>query len=82
MQAMSRYMGGTDAALPVQWATKANREIDVFEVYTDNETWAGSIHPSQALCAEYRQKSGIDAKLVSVGFTATESASRTPTTRG
>ena len=64
-------MGGTDCALPMLYATQAEREIDVFEIYTDNETWAGSIHPSQAL-RQYRQKSGINAKLIVVGMTATE----------
>jgi 60 kDa SS-A/Ro ribonucleoprotein len=82
MRKMSRFMSGTDAALPVQWATKANREIDVFEVYTDNETWAGRQgHASQAL-QEYRQKSGRPAKLVSVGFTATESSIADPNDAG
>ncbi len=36
-------------------------------IYTDNETWAGEIHPCQAL-AEYRRASGIDARLVVVGM--------------
>lgn len=39
-------------------------------VYTDNETWAGTIHPHQAL-AEYRRTTGIPAKLIVVGMTAT-----------
>jgi 60 kDa SS-A/Ro ribonucleoprotein len=39
----------------------------VFVVYTDNETWAGKVHPSQAL-AEYRRKMGIPAKLVVMGL--------------
>jgi 60 kDa SS-A/Ro ribonucleoprotein len=81
MHAMSAYMGGTDAALPCIYAEKTGKEIDVFEVYTDNETWAGSIHPSQAL-RSYRQKSGIDAKLVSIGMTATESSIADPNDAG
>jgi 60 kDa SS-A/Ro ribonucleoprotein len=36
-------------------------------IYTDSETWAGSIHPAQAL-REYRQRMGIPAKLVVVGM--------------
>jgi 60 kDa SS-A/Ro ribonucleoprotein len=44
--------------------------IDTFIVYTDNETWAGSIHPAQAL-QQYRQVSGIPAKLIVVGMTST-----------
>lgn len=45
-------------------------EVDAFLVYTDNETWAGAVHPVQAL-KRYRQKTGIPAKLVVVGMTAT-----------
>ncbi len=45
-------------------------EVDTFVVYTDNETWAGTIHPVQAL-QRYRQEAGIPAKLIVVGMTAT-----------
>ena len=38
-----------------------------FVVYTGSETWAGAIHPVQAL-REYREKTGIAAKLVVVGM--------------
>jgi len=63
-------MGGTDCALPMIYALQNRLEVDVFVVYTDNETWAGRIHPSQAL-VQYRQATGIDAKLIVVGMTAT-----------
>jgi 60 kDa SS-A/Ro ribonucleoprotein len=63
--------GGTDCALPMLHATKHNLAVDVFHVYTDNETWAGAVHPFQAL-EQYRQKSGRDAKICVVGMTATE----------
>ena len=63
-------MGGTDCSLPMRHATEQGLAIDTFVVYTDNETWAGAVHPHQAL-VEYRQRSGIDAKLVVVGMTAT-----------
>ncbi len=63
-------MGGTDCALPILWATREGVEADVFVVYTDNETWAGRVHPVQALRA-YREKTGIPARLVVVGMTAT-----------
>ena len=59
--------GGTDCALPMIWALKNKVETDVFVIYTDNETWAGKIHPAQAL-KEYREKTGIDAKLIVVGM--------------
>jgi 60 kDa SS-A/Ro ribonucleoprotein len=58
---------GTDCALPMTWATGRGVEVDTFMVLTDNETWAGSIHPCQALAA-YRQKTGIPAKLIVVGM--------------
>jgi 60 kDa SS-A/Ro ribonucleoprotein len=43
--------------------------VDTFIVYTDDETWYGDMHPHQAL-EQYRQKTGIPAKLVSVGMTS------------
>ena len=61
--------GGTDCAQPMLYALKNKLPIDVFCVYTDSETWAGAIHPVQAL-QEYRRKMGVDAKLVVVGMTS------------
>jgi 60 kDa SS-A/Ro ribonucleoprotein len=63
-------MGGTDCALPMIWAQKQRIDVDTFVIYTDNETWAGDVHPAQAL-REYRQARGIPAKLVVVGMTST-----------
>jgi len=62
--------GGTDCALPMVWALEQRVPVDAFVVLTDNETWAGNIHPAQAL-TEYRQKMGIPARLIVVGMTAT-----------
>jgi 60 kDa SS-A/Ro ribonucleoprotein len=59
--------GGTDCAQPMLWAMEHKVQADVFVVYTDSETWAGKIHPTQAL-ALYRQRFGIPAKLVVVGM--------------
>jgi 60 kDa SS-A/Ro ribonucleoprotein len=59
--------GGTDCALPMLYAQAAKREIDTFVIYTDSETWAGDIHPAEAL-RDYRLASGIDARLVVVGM--------------
>lgn len=71
VQSVSRLpMGGTDCALPMLYALEKRLSIDVFIIYTDNETWAGDIHPAQAL-QEYRQKMSIPAKLIVVGMTAT-----------
>lgn len=63
--------GGTDCAVPMIWALENSISVDTFIVYTDNETWLGSIHPTQAL-EMYRRKMGIPAKLIVVGMTATD----------
>ena len=61
--------GRTDCAQPMRWALQNRVEADTFVIYTDNETWYGDIHPAQAL-REYRQKMGIDARLVVVSMVA------------
>jgi 60 kDa SS-A/Ro ribonucleoprotein len=60
-------MGGTDCSLPMEWAIKTRTPVDAFVVYTDSETYLGTRHPSVAL-QDYRQKTGIPAKLVVVGM--------------
>jgi len=42
-------MGGTDCALPMLWAARNKLNVSGFVTYTDSETWAGNIHPAQAL---------------------------------
>ena len=64
-------MGGTDCAQPMIYAKERKLEVDTFIVYTDNETWAGKIHPSKAL-QNYRESSGIDAKLIVCGMCAND----------
>jgi 60 kDa SS-A/Ro ribonucleoprotein len=59
----------TDCALPMLYALEQRLNVDTFVVYTDNETWAGSIHPDEAL-RRYRERTGIPAKLVVVGMTS------------
>ncbi len=59
--------GGTDCALPMLYAIEREREVDTFVIYTDSETWAGEVHPAQAL-RSYRERSGINARLVVVGM--------------
>ncbi len=58
---------GTDCALPMLYALRKRVPVDLFVIYTDSETWAGDIHPFQAL-QEYRNKMGIPARLVVVGM--------------
>jgi len=63
--------GGTDCALPMIHASKNSMPIDSFEILTDNETWAGNIHPCQAL-KNYRDSSGINSKLIVCAMTPTK----------
>ena len=63
-------MGGTDCSQPMLWAKKNNKKFDVFVVYTDCETWAGAVHPAEAL-RQYRRASGIwNAKLIVCAMTS------------
>lgn len=63
--------GATDCALPMLWAAAHRKEYDVIQILTDNETWAGQIHPHQALKL-YRDKSGINTRFAVVALTPTE----------
>lgn len=60
---------GTDCSLPMSWALENRVEVDQFVIYTDNETWAGVIHPKQML-DRYRQRMGREARLAVVAFTS------------
>lgn len=57
--------GGTDASIPFTWAAENKVPVDTFVIYSDMQTWAGAIHPVQAL-RDYRQKTGIAAKAIAV----------------
>jgi 60 kDa SS-A/Ro ribonucleoprotein len=61
--------GGTDCALPMVWAMEQRVAVDTFVVYTDSETWYGTIHPAEAL-RRYRERMGIAAKLIVCGMVA------------
>ena len=63
--------GGTDCALPMLDALEKRLSVDCFVILTDGETWAGSIHPTEAL-RRYRREMGIPAKLVVVSLTGNE----------
>lgn len=73
--------GGTDCALPMIWAKRNRVEVDTFVIYTDNETWAGDVHPFQAL-RDYRQAMGRPARLVVVGMTSAGFSIADPTDPG
>lgn len=62
--------GATDCSKPMIYARDQRALIDAFVIYTDNETWAGRVHPVKAL-EQYKQSSGINAKMIVVGMTST-----------
>jgi len=72
---------GTDCALPMLWASQHKVDVDTFVIYTDSETWFGSVHPMQAL-ATYRRETGIGAKLIVVGMVANEFSIADPNDAG
>lgn len=73
--------GGTDCALPMLWALENKIAADAFVIVTDSETWAGNIHPAQAL-AQYRSKMNIPAKLIVVGMVSNGFTIADPTDAG
>ena len=73
--------GGTNCALPIQYAAKEKIEVDTFVVITDNETWGGGVKPFQAL-KQYRDKTGIPARLAVFGVASTPFTIADPSDRG
>jgi 60 kDa SS-A/Ro ribonucleoprotein len=66
-----RNFTATDCSLPFIYCNKRNIDVDAVVIYTDNETWAGNIHPWEAL-DKLQQKLGHAVKCVVVGMTATK----------
>jgi 60 kDa SS-A/Ro ribonucleoprotein len=64
--------GGTDCALPMVYAAENKLEVDAFCVYTDSETWAGRIHPKQALTKYRSSQNRPGAKQIVCAMEATE----------
>lgn len=62
-------MGATDISLPMVSAIERKIDVDAFCIYTDSECNVNSRygHPTQAL-NRYRQVSGRNAKLITVGM--------------
>ena len=72
---------GTDCALPMVFAREHKLNVSAFITYTDSETWAGNIHPAQAL-RQYRGEFVSDAKAVVVGMTSNGFTLADPNDRG
>jgi len=64
-----RISGGTNCASPIEYCSNEKIPVDAFIILTDEETWYGNLHPTQAI-QEYRRMSGINAKLVVVSMCA------------
>lgn len=71
-QVYSRNFGATDCALPMTYALSGKIRVDQFEIYTDNETYFGGVHPFEAL-KQYRKAMHIpDAKLAVIAMTPSQ----------
>jgi len=60
------YPGGTNMSLAIDTASRDGVEVDLFEIYTDNEANQGR-HPAYAL-GEYQNKTGINAKAAFIAM--------------
>lgn len=74
-------MGKTDCSLPMLYALKNELEVDVFIIYTDNETWFGDIHPKTALDM-YREEMKRPAKCAIVAMVANKFSIADPNDAG
>lgn len=72
-----RNFGSTDCSLPIMHALERKIPVDAFVIYTDNETWYGNIHPSEAL-KQYRKTMNINAKLIVVATQASRGSIADP----
>jgi 60 kDa SS-A/Ro ribonucleoprotein len=75
-------MGGTDCSQPMLWATANKVKADAFVVYTDNEPWAGHVHPSVALKDFRRKMNKPNAKLIVCATSATGGSIADPSDAG
>lgn len=73
--------GGTDCSLAMTYAMQKNIPVDIFVVLTDNENNPGRLPPTVAL-EQYRQKTGIDARLAVISLNANAYTIADPNDRG
>jgi len=73
--------GATDCSAPILWATEHRHHVDGFLMLTDNESWAGYTHPSQAL-REYRRKVNPNARVIWAAVAANGHTSADPSVPG
>lgn len=77
----NKNFGSTDPAKAIQYALQRKIAVDTFIIITDNETNSGHQKPFQAL-KEYRQKTGIDARLAVLGVASTDFTVADPDDKG
>ncbi|HZU19225.1 MAG TPA: TROVE domain-containing protein [Candidatus Dormibacteraeota bacterium] len=65
----ARLGGGTDCAAPILHAIQGWSDLDGIVLYTDEETWAGSVHPIEAI-SRYRARWERPTRLVTVAMVA------------
>lgn len=70
IKATNAPFGATDCSLPMRRAIQENLDVDVFIIMTDNETFAGPMHPQVALENYRKHANKPNAKLIVVGMTA------------
>lgn len=63
----SPHGGGTDCAQPIVYALENARKYDAIIILTDNETWAGHEHASNAL-NQYRKSVNKDVKVIEIAL--------------
>uniref|UniRef100_A0A672SXN0 TROVE domain-containing protein n=1 Tax=Sinocyclocheilus grahami TaxID=75366 RepID=A0A672SXN0_SINGR len=72
--------GSTDCALPITWASENDKSVDVFIIFTNNQTF-GRENPADTL-KTYRQKIGLFSKLIVCGLIANSLSVADPEDRG
>lgn len=80
-KAYDSAFGSTNCSAPIEYAIKHNIKVDCFMVFTDNETYDGDIHPSEAL-KKYRKQVNPKAKMIVFGMTATDFSIADPEDKG
>lgn len=74
--------GATDCSLPMMYAMEKKLDIDVFVVYTDNETYYGSIHPVAAIEKYRRVMNKPNAKVIVIGMVGNKFTIADPKDKG
>lgn len=81
MRMLNQRMGRTDCSQPMLVSLKNKWEFDAFVIFTDNETWAGKVHPFEAL-KKYRKEMQIPAKMAVCATAATPFSIADPSDAG